>query len=347
MISKADLRPAVRKILKYNMALRDGETILVVNDVPSVQEWNKPFGRVSGVVERSLLARQVYEIILEEFGDHKVSYLAYYSLGQHGMELPEEVGKAMAYYDVILAINTYSISHTVARQAACNKGARVASLPEIEPEMFLPDGPLNVDYETMRANTLKVAEILSRGNKVKIVAPNGTELYFNIAGREGRTDIGLIHEKGDWGNLPGGEACIAPVEGTAFGRLVVSAGWHPNLDEDMTLVFEEGEVVEVIGGGKVGDYFRNVLNPSVREPEFSRRRNCAEFGVGTNPNARRQDNVLEAEKIKGTIHIAVGDNSHLGGIIASDIHEDFVLGQPDVYVDDICLLRSGKLFWEE
>ena len=156
----------------------------------------------------------------------------------------------------------------------------------------------------------------------------------------------MIHEKGDWGNLPGGEACIAPVEGTTFGKLVVSADWYSGLEQDMIFFFKEGEVVEIINGGRLGDYFRKLLNPSSQDLKFRRRRNCAELGIGTNPNARRRDNVLEAEKIKGTIHIAIGDNSYLGGLISSDIHEDFIVDKPDVYIDDTCIIKSGKLIWE-
>ena len=44
-------------------------------------------------------------------------------------------------------------------------------------------------------------------------------------------------------------------------------------------------------------------------------RNLAELGIGTNDKASRPDNVLEAEKILGTIHLALGDNTGFGGII--------------------------------
>jgi Leucyl aminopeptidase (aminopeptidase T) len=146
-------------------------------------------------------------------------------------------------------------------------------------------------------------------------------------------DTGLYLQRGEWGNLPAGEAYIAPVEGTAEGVLVVQAGWHPGLTEEMRLVFRAGQVVEVLGGGRVGEELRQFLRPGDDAPLYAARRNLAELGVGTNPNARRPDNVLEAEKIRGTVHIAIGDNAHMGGRVAADFHEDFVVPQAELWLD--------------
>jgi len=56
------------------------------------------------------------------------------------------------------------------------------------------------------------------------------------------------------------EAYCAPVEGTANGKLVVEPNWYPNLKEKMTLVFKDGYVTKIIGGGKIGDEYRNLLD---------------------------------------------------------------------------------------
>ncbi len=77
-------------------------------------------------------------------------------------------------------------------------------------------------------------------------------------------------------------------------------------------------------------------------------RNIAELGIGTNDRASRPDNILEAEKILGTIHIAFGDNSSFGGKVSTPFHEDYVFYGPTVTAiledgtRDI-LLDEGKL----
>jgi len=69
------------------------------------------------------------------------------------------------------------------------------------------------------------------------------------------------------------------------------------------------------------------------EAKFAENPNCrnlAELGIGTNDKASRPDNVLEAEKILGTIHLALGDNTGFGGMVAAPFHEDYVFYQPTV-----------------
>jgi leucyl aminopeptidase (aminopeptidase T) len=54
--------------------------------------------------------------------------------------------------------------------------------------------------------------------------------------------------------------------------------------------------------------------------------------------------VLEDEKVLGTVHIAVGDNtSFIGGHTRSNIHLDGILLQPTVKIDKRLLMQNGKL----
>ena len=87
---------------------------------------------------------------------------------------------------------------------------------------------------------------------------------------------------------------------------------------------------------------RRLLQFDSDAEEHRLRRNLAELGIGTNPNAKSSLNLLEAEKIKGTVHVAVGDNAHMGGQIACDLHEDFVLPQPDLILDDKLVIEAGQ-----
>jgi len=59
----------------------------------------------------------------------------------------------------------------------------------------------------------------------------------------------------------------------------------------------------------------------------------AEFGIGANKSAILCGNVLEDEKVYGTIHIAFGSNAPFGGANASDVHIDCVVKSPIVYFD--------------
>ena len=107
-------------------------------------------------------------------------------------------------------------------------------------------------------------------------------------------------------------------------------------------VVGNNEVVDIRGGGAVGDQFRQLLNLDSDDPAARARRNLAELGIGANPNARRPDNILEAEKIRGTLHIGIGDNAHMGGQVESDLHDDLVQPQPDLLLDGKPVIVAGE-----
>jgi len=58
--------------------------------------------------------------------------------------------------------------------------------------------------------------------------------------------------------------------------------------------------------------------------------NIAEFGIGTNDKAKSGTTLLELEKVLGTIHVAIGDNSTFGGKVSVPLHIDFVFENPTV-----------------
>ncbi len=329
---KEKIEGPVLRMMEVNLGTRPQEKVLVLTDYPDQDQWcNQDYETLKDMAERALLAKAVHEIISKKY---RANFLAYPATGRHGAEPPDYVGKAMLEFDVIVAITTYSISHTEARERATTKGARVASMPTFTADMFMPGGPMDVDYRKVAELCERLAKELS-GSKVRVKSDNGTDLSLSIEGRRWNLDTGLLTSPGSFGNLPAGEVFIAPVEGTAEGRIVVQSGWFPNLEEDMILEVKEGKVVDLKGGGKVGDKFRELLAIG-REPNDVElnRRNIAELGVGANPNAKRPDNVLEAEKILGTVHVAIGDPSHFGGMVKADMHVDFVIPRPVLEVDE-------------
>lgn len=326
------LRQAAINMLNVNLGVREGERIAFVTDVPAPGDWERlPEEVLEDMLNRARMTRAICQMMRKAFPALVVDLICFEQTGQSGREPDEETAQRFLNYDVLVLMTTHSLSHTRARENACQNGARIASMPGVDAAMFAPNGPMAADYVQIKEESLTLAEMLTRGHSVRITTPYGTDLSFSIEGRNGRGDTGLLLEPGAFGNLPGGEAYIAPVEGTAEGVLVVPAGWYPGLKENMRLTFHAGYVISVEGGGDVGASFRELFDLS--NADLSHRRNCAELGIGTNPNAKRPDNVLEAEKIKGTVHIAVGDNSHMGGLVESDLHEDFMLTQPTLWID--------------
>ena len=330
-------------ILRENMGLKAGERLLIVTDTPCPQDWQTmPLAGLQSMLELGVLARLMAEVAEEHFPDCHVAFCPFPATGGHGVELDEATARRMLEADVILAPTTFSLSHTNARLEACRMGGRVASMPQFEARMLAEGGPLAVDPQAMAADVRRFAERLSQARQVIVRTAYGTHLRFSLEGRPGQADDGLFLEAGKWGNLPSGEAYAIPVEGSGQGRLVVPAGWYPRLDQEMALQFEAGLVTSLQGGGQAGQTFREALQLESNEPLYKARRNLAELGIGCNPNARKPDNVLEAEKIKSTIHIGVGDNLHMGGLVEADFHEDFVQPEVDLILDGQVVIESGE-----
>ncbi len=337
------IEQGVLSMLQVNMGLKEGERLLVVTDPPSLDHWReKETQELMVQLERSVLANLVAEIAMEAFANSSVEFFPYPSVGQHGREPEKVVAEKLRQADVLIAIVNYSLSHTGARAAATEVGVRIASMPGFEARMFHPGGPMSVNYQQVAEDTVKLAQLVTAAETATVRSPGGTDISFSLAGRKGGVDTGLCTEKAAWSNLPAGEAYAAPVEGTAEGVIVAQAGWYPDLQEDMIFHFEGGLVVRLVGGGKVGDKFRELLQLNSDEETYRLRRNLAELGIGTNPNAKQPDNVLEAEKIKGTVHLAIGDDSHMGGTVVADLHEDFVIPQPDLLLDDRLVIDGGE-----
>jgi len=344
MVEKGKIEPGVINMLKVNMGVKSSERLLVVTDVPTTEEWVKKQSKELGeMMERSLLAKMVSEIAGEKFPQCTVQFYAYPSVGRHGTEPGKEVEEKMKKADVAVAITSYSLSHTEARENATKSGTRIASMPLFIPEMFYPGGPMAADFTKIQQECQKIAKLVDQAGEVTLTSPGGTELKYSLEGRKGLIDDGIFTEKGAFGNLPAGEVYTVPLEGTANGNLVVEKGWYAELTENMIFTFKDGQVVEVIGGGKVGNDFREMLACGKNEEPYLSRRNCAEQGIGTNPNARRPDNLLEAEKIRETVHIAIGDSSHMGGKVSADLHQDFVIPKPTLKFDGKIILKDGKI----
>jgi len=343
-IDKQLITKGVTDMLGVNMGVQSGERILVATDVLRAERW-PTFNSVGlgAILRRSYLARLVADIAQEAFPACRVEFYAFDATCQPGKEPPTEAATRFKETDVLIAIVSFSLSHTDARGEASRAGVRVASMPRFVPEMFYPGGPMAVDYQAIAAETRAIADLITAAEEVTVRSSHGTNITFSVKGRPGQSDDGLYTHPGAWGNLPAGEAYTAPLEGIGRGQVVVRKGWLAGLTEaDMVLRFAEGEVVQLEGGGELGRKLTTFLDLPARGATARPRRVLAELGVGTNPNARQTDITVEAEKIKGTVHIAIGDGSHMGGKNVADFHQDYVIPEADLILDGKVVMQGGK-----
>jgi leucyl aminopeptidase (aminopeptidase T) len=252
-----------------------------------------------------------------------------------GEEPPVAVAAAMRRASALALVTCASLSHTRARTAATRAGARIASMPGISVEIFTRAIP--VDYRELEQTGRALAQRLTEASACRVTAPGGTEIELAINGRRAICDDGDLRAPGAFGNLPAGEAYIAPIEQDANGAIVFDgslAGWGI-LDEPLTIELERGIAVSA-RGGPAADWLLATLDASGHSG-----RTLAELGIGTNRGATISGQILEDEKVDGTVHFAFGTNASFGGVIQADVHIDGLVREASVELDGHVTLQDG------
>lgn len=269
---------------------------------------------------------------------HETVFLEFKSREMHGQEPPQQVAEMMKLFDVVLCPTAKSLTHTNARRNASSLGARIATFPGITEEIMIRG--LNADYKKIAALTIKLQEIMNDVNIVRVTSSIGTDITMDISGRKALPSKGLFHKKGESGNLPTGEAYIAPLEGKTNGVFYVDgsmASIGVIKRKPIRIEVKDGYAVNVSGSNQA-----KKLDETLNK-YGSLAGNIAEFGIGTNYKAKLSGILLEDEKVMGTIHIALGDNKSMGGLVDVPIHLDGVVKKPTVFFDEKMIMKNGKL----
>ncbi|MFP1632821.1 aminopeptidase [Zhengella sp. ZM62] len=140
--------------------------------------------------------------------------------------------------------------------------------------------------------------------------------------------------------FPTGEFNVAPVEGSANGKLVIDLTMHHigRLEDPIELHVENGRVVRIEGGASAR-VLRDYLDVYGDENAFM----CpAEASIGVNAKALIRGIQREDKNVMGTMHFGLGTNIDVGGSVRSKIHMDGVILEPTLYVDGDMRLEHGR-----
>lgn len=305
-------------VMRSCMDVQPKETVLVVTDSS----------------KRAVEAAILFETAKTVAED--VTLLSFDRMTGNAQEPPEAIREAMCSARVVFLVTSYSLSHTKARMDACRRGARVASMPGITKNMMMRS--LDIEYESLEKVSRRLARILSNGSRATLTSPAGTNLRLNIAKRQGIPDSGVFKKPGDFGNLPAGEAFIAPQESATDG-VVVFDGAIANiaLDQPVSIEIQNGIIQRIIGG-KAARIFEQAVNAAEKQARIA-----CELGIGTNPAARLSPKILEAEKVYGSCHVAFGKNKSFGGVVDVPFHTDGLIKRPTLIIDGITIVKDGRI----
>lgn len=176
----------------------------------------------------------------------------------------------------------------------------------------------DVDYHIMGKNADVLIEKMGTASRIAVFSGDSSMLTFSIEGRKWYKDLGD-------GDVPCGEIYIAPVEESAEGDVFIQQFYlEGKLFNDVLLHFSRGKLIEC-SEDEIIEFIR----------EFPG--DCdiiGEFGIGVNYKIERVIGyAVHDEKIKGTVHIAVGMNEMFGGKNKSPLHLDFIFKPHKILAD--------------
>ncbi|MCJ7429125.1 MAG: aminopeptidase [Candidatus Nanohaloarchaeota archaeon QJJ-5] len=255
--------------------------------------------------------------------------------GGHGNEPGDIVREALVAADVFVVPTMDSYTHTDARMAATAAGARGATMPSISEEVYTTS--LLADYERIEERSQALFDHLEPGMEIRVTSPSGTDMTLDVWMETWVQDTGIIHEPGGSGNLPAGEIFGAPRN--ASGTIVI---------DSFELAGEQyappGTVVEIEDSHVTSVSNDCRLKEGVNEIENADR--LAELGIGTNDTATLIGNMLQDEKVMGTVHFAFGKNAAFGGNTESPVHWDTVIEDPSIYFGEKPIMENGEFVIE-
>jgi leucyl aminopeptidase (aminopeptidase T) len=335
----ADLRQAVETVVGPCLGVGRGDDVVIVVDRTTAS---------LGDALRDAAARCGAEAVLAVMEPREVD----------GQEPPAAVAAALAAARVFIAPTARSLSHTRARKAASEAGARGATLPGVTEDMLAR--LMACDFPTMAARSRAVADLLTAADEAHVTCPRGTDFRADLRGRTGISDDGDLTAPGAFGNLPCGEGFISPLsgEGTVVAATLASLGLP---DAPVRLIVRDGRLAEAEGDwgerwtalmdaagasdaeGRGEAQAGDEASGRGREPAGrGRGRNLAELGVGTNEQATLTGNILEDEKMLGTVHVAFGASAGIGGTVSVPAHLDCLIEEATLDVGGTRVLDGGR-----
>jgi aminopeptidase len=313
MMEDIKMKTIISKIYGELLRVKSSESILIICDKKTKKT-----------------AEQFFEYSMP-YGSHTLC-LEIKEGSMHGQEPPLEVVKLMQRYDVILLITSKSLSHTNARKKATAKGSRIITMPGITSEIL--KRCVDIDYNQLSKLHRKIKALMKKAKIITIKTKRGTDISFEIYNDKIESST-TLHRAGDFHNIPLGEVFVSPKEGTSSGVYVVD-GSHSGIGKlqvPLKIVVKKGMAT------KISSKRLDLLLKSIKNKKAY---NIAEFGIGTNPKAKLTGLVLEDEKVRGTCHIALGNNYSFGGKVNVPIHLDGIIKKPTIYFDNKVIMKDGR-----
>ncbi len=229
---------------------------------------------------------------------------------------------------------------------AQNNGVRHAHMPNFIEDMMSQG--MAADYEAIQVLCKKVYDIVAGAKEIRVTTPAGTDLVAEFENKYKWVISDGDIRPGHWSNLPDGEVFTQPVD--SRGTVVVDGCFgdffnkaYGDIEQTpLSYTLENSRAVRnsvACANEKLKDEF---VKYTFETDENSNR--LGEFAIGTNIGLEGLiGNLLQDEKFPG-IHLALGSPypDKTGATWDSKAHNDGILRNPTITVDDQIIMKDGK-----
>jgi leucyl aminopeptidase (aminopeptidase T) len=219
------------------------------------------------------------------------------------------------------------------------------SLPQLEKIFW---DALATDPRSIQANGAAVTTAFAGARQARLTHPNGTDLRFGVEGRPVILSDGIITpERAAKGGasailyLPAGEAQLAPVAGTAEGKVVIDrVEWGLGPIEKLTWTFKAGKLVEYSARPGPGyDRWK-----ALYEAAPAGRDQFAGIDLGLHPGVRSPPGKPFLSYIPaGMVSLFIGDDTSAGGTNAVSYYSLGFLPGATLELDGKAIVEKGAL----
>ncbi len=202
------------------------------------------------------------------------------------------------------------------------------------------------DYKQVEVTGVQLKKRLAAAREIHLTHPNGTDLKMKIENRPVFVSDGIISEadiKAGYAAcqayLPAGEVIVAPVSGTAQGKVVIDRMFYAGKEVNgLTFSFVEGKLVSMTSKSDISRIKADYDAAGAGKEEF------AMIDIGINPDIQIiPDSKMTSWIPAGMVTVGIGGNSWAGGDNKINYALFGHIEGSTVKVDGKTLVTAGKL----
>ncbi len=335
---EADVVPIILKVFRDNLCLQENEKVIIATDYARPKDMMiKPIEILERIIQRNFLARRIQEIATENYPNNEIDLLCYPCPWEQYPSLDEEVKNHLLKYDLIYVISEFSIYKSFSLKELEKHEIKAAFSPGIETTLFLPDGPMDVDFQKLERDAMTLYSKCKKAEKFKIYTDLGTEIIVEPNPKHIKYETGILSYPGKKTNIPPGEVTIS--RANINGVYSIPKGWIEGISAEVKLEIKDSNVIAIQSDEesvrKIQRWFGGSLPYTINS-----------LAIGLNENAKNPFSQLELEKMKGVANLA----GTLKKQTISPFETSTFAGHfptPNIYleIEEELVIKNGKLLF--